>query len=207
MRLIGERHLQEPRAERCRVFSHESGLDALYTICRLTLPTKVMEAVMRNVDFVDIEHHQTVRLADDFSFTALDLRGKDVTQYGFVATVDGCTVACMGDIPCHPELYPEIAGVDWLMHEAYCLESQRDTLHPERIGHCTVLEAARIAQCVATNRLLLYHRSDALATADPHAVIREVSSAFSDKGSSPHQGHHVIALAGKGTGRCPSILK
>ena len=46
------------------------------------------------------------------------------------------------------------------MHEAFCLESEREKYQPEKIHHCTVKETACIARSMQVRNLVIYHTVD-----------------------------------------------
>lgn len=161
LRMIGESTLSHKNRSRYRVFSHREGLTALTMISRSTLSENEWAKICRRVEFVEIKDQDIIQLSDDFEFRCFDLCASDVTQYGFIAALEGrVTIACVGDIPCTPKIQSNIKSVDWLMHEAFCLERERKEFQLEKIRHCTVKEAACIAQSIQAHNLVLYHTAD-----------------------------------------------
>ena len=182
LRMIGEMALDGEEMRGYRVFSHDEGIRALVIICRATLSEKVWAEVSRLVEFVEIRDGDNFELSDAFALRCIDLRAGGMKQFGFVATVgSGVRVACMGDVPAPDGIEREIAGCDWLLHEAFCPESQRAIYHPELICHCTALEAGRIARHLNVRHLLLYHRADYSHGASKDDYIRECESVFSGR--------------------------
>ena len=49
---------------------------------------------------------------------------------------------------------------DWLLHEAFCLESEADIFHPYEKHHSTVADASKLAEELHVKNLLLYHTED-----------------------------------------------
>jgi ribonuclease Z len=73
--------------------------------------------------------------------------------------------------------YPEaFHGADLLIHEAMFLEKHRH--HAEKKYHSTALEAARVANHLKADRLLLTHRSRRYN--DPRVLLKEARSEFSN---------------------------
>ena len=67
---------------------------------------------------------------------------------------------CLGDEPLSPSGEPYARGSAWLMHEAFCLESQSDIFTPHEKLHSTVKEACENAARMGVENLILYHTED-----------------------------------------------
>ena len=67
-------------------------------------------------------------------------------QYGFTMRLkNGQKLTCAGDEPLNEKCFGYAEGSDWLMHEAFCLYSQRDQYDPYEKHHSTVREACELA--------------------------------------------------------------
>ena len=66
----------------------------------------------------------------------------------------------VGDEPYreHEEVYAK--GADWLLHEAFCLYSQRERFSPYEKHHTTVQDACQTAETLGVKNLSLYHTED-----------------------------------------------
>ena len=51
-------------------------------------------------------------------------------------------------------------GCEWLLHEAFCLYSERDLFNPYEKHHSTVKDACELAQKLHVPNLVLYHTED-----------------------------------------------
>lgn len=49
---------------------------------------------------------------------------------------------------------------EWLLHEAFCLYSERDIFDPYEKHHSTVKDACELAEKLNVKNLLLYHTED-----------------------------------------------
>ena len=53
-----------------------------------------------------------------------------------------------------------MAGSSWLLHEAFCLYSEREIFKPYEKKHSTVKEACELAQSLHIPNLVLWHTED-----------------------------------------------
>jgi len=66
----------------------------------------------------------------------------------------------LGDEPYREALFEYANGADYLLHEAFCLYSQRDIFHPYEKHHSTVKDACETAESLKIKNILLYHSED-----------------------------------------------
>ena len=85
------------------------------------------------------------------------LPAKKDKQFGFI--VDDRLVFC-GDEPLSEDLFDLVKNKDWLIHESFCLDIDKDLFKPHQKGHCTVKDAAIIAKNVNVKNLVLIHTED-----------------------------------------------
>ena len=80
---------------------------------------------------------------------------------GFAMTLkDGRKIACCGDEPYCDAEYEYVKGSTLMLHEAFCLYSQRDIFEPYKKNHSTVKDACELAEQLGVPNLVLYHTED-----------------------------------------------
>ena len=93
--------------------------------------------------------------------TFFDTKSHKAIQYGIkVELLNGKTITYLGDEPYNPECEQYAKGVDYLMHEALCLEAEEEKYHPHKISHSTVKDAADWGVALAVPNLILHHTED-----------------------------------------------
>ena len=121
----------------------------------------------KDTRFIDDRLH-LIELRDGDRF---DIIGHDVTffdigstkakQYGFTMDIgDGEKLTCCGDEPFSERERTYVEGSKWLLHEAFCLYSERDFFKPYEKHHSTVKEACILAEQMQIRNLLLYHTEE-----------------------------------------------
>lgn len=84
-----------------------------------------------------------------------------IKQFGFCMELgNGEKLTCCGDEPYNPCEKQYAENSTWLLHEAFCLESEADIFHPYEKHHSTVADASKLAEELHVKNLLLYHTED-----------------------------------------------
>ena len=73
---------------------------------------------------------------------------------------NGKKLTCCGDEPYNACEKKYAENSTWLLHEAFCLDSQADRFHPYEKHHSTVKDACQLAEELNVKYLLLYHTED-----------------------------------------------
>lgn len=93
--------------------------------------------------------------------TFFDIASTKAKQFGYRMDLGGGrSLTCCGDEPLSEAGLPYAAGATWLLHEAFCLESEEALFHPHEKHHSTVAHACRVAERIGVRNLLLYHTED-----------------------------------------------
>lgn len=174
------------------LYGHAEGLQALETICRLTLPGKVCRHL-----HADILLHA---LADGAEFTAAGMRGQafdigstKARQYGFALQLpDGRRLCCLGDEPYNERAELYARGADWLLCEAFCLYADRERFKPYEKHHSTALDAGRLAAGLDVRNLLLYHTEDKTLATRRDSYTAEAAEHFTGVIHVPDDMEHML---------------
>ena len=69
-------------------------------------------------------------------------------------------LTCCGDEPYNECEEKYAKGSKWLLHEAFCLYSEKDIFNPYEKNHSTVKDACEVAEKLNVKNLVLYHTQD-----------------------------------------------
>ena len=143
-----------------RIYAHDEVIALIRDMADKLLLSK-------DTRFIDDRLH-LIELRDGDRF---DIIGHDVTffdigstkakQYGFTMDIgDDEKLTCCGDEPFSERERTYVEGSKWLLHEAFCLYSERDFFKPYEKHHSTVKEACILAEQMQIRNLLLYHTEE-----------------------------------------------
>ena len=97
----------------------------------------------------------------DYKVKFLDVHSQKDQQFGFKTQLaNGKTIVFLGDETYNETLREEVQGCDFLLHEAFCMESEADVFKPYEKMHSTAENAGKIAASLDVGSLILYHGSD-----------------------------------------------
>lgn len=142
------------------IYCHEGLTESISTICRLTLQGKFFNMIGDRIHLIPVSHGE-VKTILNYSVTFFDIQSAKAKQYGFTMVLENQKhLTFTGDEPYNPDCAPYVTGSDWLLHEAFCLYSQRDIFQPYEKHHSTVKDACELAELLHIPNLVLWHTED-----------------------------------------------
>lgn len=203
------RHAGGPGSKGMTLYLHEDVMRVAKGMVDLLFPDK-KDSIMESVRFVPVSHGDTAEILG-CKVKFLDLRSPNVPQFGFkMELLSGKTLAFNGDVPFVEENRGELQGVDYLLHEAFHLASDKQGPggmppmggpgmppmpggpggmppmggpggKPGKMGHSTVKEAAGYAQSLSVRTLVLFHGTDNDYENRQRAYTAEAEKEFSGR--------------------------
>ena len=194
-----------PGTSGMEIYLHEDLMNVVLGVLKLLYPDS-FDTFTKNNSFITVKHGDEAEVLGR-KFRFLDLNSPNVTQYGFVMTMeDGEKFAFHGDVPFEEGNRAELTGMKYLMHEAFNLESDKGfgmpgapggpppgpggpmtpDGKPRKMGHSTVKQAASYAQSLKAENLILVHGSDNDLENRKEKYIAEASREFTGKIFAPN---------------------
>ena len=97
----------------------------------------------------------------DHEFTFFDILSTKAKQFGFTfINNNNEKIVCCGDEPYNENCYEYVKDASWLLHEAFCLYSQKDIYKPYQKHHSTALDAGKLASSLNAKHLVLWHTEE-----------------------------------------------
>lgn len=181
IRMIGQLLLNNKYDGNLKIYAHGEVIDQLQTICRIVLMTKITDLFGKRFVFIKLHNgdsHNILRR----EITFFDIKSTKLLQYGF--KIKENSLFFCGDEPLNKEFYDDAAGSDYLLHEAFCLYSEREKFKPYEKHHSTVKDVCSMAEDLRIKNLLLMH------TEDSHIADRK--KLYADEGQKFYSGNLVI---------------
>lgn len=140
-----------------RVYACEKVLENLQTICEIVLMKKVTNLFGNSIRLIRLQDGDSHTILDR-TITFFDIKSTKLIQYGFRLAEENLFFC--GDEPLNPAFYPEAEGASYLLHEAFCLFSEREKFKPYEKHHSTVRDACQTAEELKVKNLILMHTED-----------------------------------------------
>ena len=142
------------------VYGHDEVLSLLYDMAGKLLWEKEFAFIGDRILLHEITDGQSVEIIGHKT-TFFDVCSKKAKQFGFAMELDNHEkLTCCGDEPLHDNLEHYAKNCKWLLHEAFCLYSERDIHQPYEKHHSTVKDACELAERLGVQNLVLYHTED-----------------------------------------------
>lgn len=142
------------------IYMHEELCEIVKKITNLLLPQKFLDLLDKKIFFRAVKDKQEINILN-YNIKFLDILGKKDKQFGFKTKLEnGKCLAFLGDETFNMDLSDEIKGIDWLLHEAMCLENEVEIYKPYPKSHSTPKKAAGIAKSLHAKNLIIYHCND-----------------------------------------------
>lgn len=192
VRMIGQQMHKGKYQGDLRIYCHRGLMDTILTLCRLTLVQKVQKLIGERILIVPVKDGETVRILER-DVTFFDIHSTKAVQFGFrIRLEDGQVVVCAGDEPYNPVCKNYVQGVDWLLHEAFCLYGEREKFQPYEKHHSTVKEACTLAEELKIPNLVLWHTEDKNLTKRKALYIGEGKEYYKGNLFVPDDGEIIV---------------
>lgn len=160
------------------IYMHRELEGTIRKILFEVLPKKFTKWIDERIIFNIVEDKQEIKILN-YNIKFLDLYAKKDRQFGFKTELENKkTFAFLGDETFDEKLRKEVKCSDWLLHEAFCLDSEADIFKPYEKMHSTVKTASEIAKSLEIKNLLLYHGSDNNIANRKELYIKEAKQYF-----------------------------
>ena len=160
VRMIGTQMKKGTYEGTLSIYCHDGLVETIKTLCRLTLQKKFCDLIGTQILLIPVTDGETRDILG-YPVTFFDIHSTKARQFGFTTVLkNGKKFTCTGDEPFQELCLPYVEGSSWLLHEAFCLYSQREQFHPYEKHHSTVKDACELAQAMQIPNLVLWHTED-----------------------------------------------
>jgi ribonuclease Z len=142
------------------IYCHKDNIDAINIISGLLLEKKFTKYIGDRIIFAEIYDRCKLTILN-FNIEFFDIKSTKQLQFGFTTTLsNGKKLTFLGDEPFKEELHEFGSDAEYLLHEAYCLYSQKDVFKPYEKHHATVKDACENAAKLNAKTIIMYHTED-----------------------------------------------
>ncbi|MCQ2547441.1 MAG: MBL fold metallo-hydrolase [Clostridia bacterium] len=142
------------------IYGNDEVIGLLKDMCAKLLKKKDAMHIDQRIKF-DIIEDREERNIIGHNICFFDLHSTKAKQFGFVMDMgDGEKLTFAGDEPFTEDAYSLVRGSKWLLHEAFCLDSEAEIFKPYEKNHTTVKDSCKLAESLGIANLILYHTEE-----------------------------------------------
>lgn len=145
--------------EEINIYCNDVVCEAIKGVAKYILPEKLMNAIYSKVNF-EILKDGDIHHINGIEYKFIDIQAKGTKQFGFECEINDKRVMFLGDETLNPVMYDRIKGADYVMHEAFCLDSEENIFHAYEKHHSTVKSASDVMNELDVKNLILYHTEE-----------------------------------------------
>lgn len=164
-----------------RIYAHEEVIHIIQTAAPLFLQEKEARLIGEKgpIRLITVNDGETMDILGR-QITFFDIHSTKAKQFGYMMEIEpGEKLTCCGDEPYHESAYRYAYASKWLLHEAFCLETEAERFRPYEKHHSTVVDACKNAQMLQAENLILYHTKDNRPVDRQETYIQEGEIYFS----------------------------
>lgn len=116
-------------------------------------------AIENNINIVVLKDNEKRNICG-LEYTFFDVLAAKNKKYGFETNINEKKLVFLGDETCSTKLYNRINNADYVMHEAFCLDSEQDIFKPYEKKHSSVKSVCENLKYLNIKNLILFHTED-----------------------------------------------
>lgn len=160
IRAVCQKIIEGKYGDNLYIYSHNNNIEIIKTISNLLLQDKFTKYLDDRVKFVAIEDKVCLDILN-WKVEFFDIKSTKMLQFGFkIIFKSGRKLVFLGDEPLNKSLADYVDKCDYLMHEAFCLYSEREKFKPYEKHHSTVRDACINASNLKVKNVILIHTED-----------------------------------------------
>jgi len=165
------------------IYCNDIVYEAIMEVSKHTIPPKLIARALSVVE-IHILKSEEEKDINGIKYTFFDICAKGTKQFGFECIIDEKKLVFLGDETLNTNLYERVRGADYVMHEAFCLDSEENIFHAYQKNHSTVKSASEVMDKLNVKNLILYH------TEESHGTERK--ALYTKEGKENFEGNVIV---------------
>ena len=146
--------------DKINIYCNSEVAESINKLISAVFPSKLQEVTNENIVIHILSDGDKLNIAG-LDITFFDVHAKANLLYGFETILStGKKLVFLGDETCNPILYNKLKDADYVMHEAFCLDSEEDIPQIIKEVHSTVKSVCQAMEPLNIKNLILYHTED-----------------------------------------------
>jgi len=146
--------------EKINIYCNNEVAESIKKLISAIFPDKLQEVIEKNILVHVLYDGENVNIAGE-NITFFDVHAKGNLLYGFETVLkNGAKLVFLGDETCNQILYDKLKEADYVMHEAFCLDSEENIPKVVKEHHATVKSVCQTMEPFGIKNLIIYHTED-----------------------------------------------
>lgn len=145
--------------DKINIYCNDVVFESIKEVSKHILPSKLVDAIYNIVNFKILNDGDQYQI-NGVNYSFFDIKAKGTKQFGFKCELNNKKLAFLGDETLNSDLYESIRGYDYVMHEAFCLDSEERIFHAYEKNHSTTKSVSEVMNKLNVKNLILYHTED-----------------------------------------------
>lgn len=159
------------------IYCNDVVYEAVMEVSKHILPEKLVKGILNIVDFHILRDEEKIEI-NGVEYTFFDIQARGTKQFGFECNINNKRLVFLGDETLNPNLYERIRNSDYVMHEAFCLDSEENIFHAYEKNHSTAKSASKVMNDLDVKNLILYHTEESHGNERKNLYKKEAQESF-----------------------------
>ena len=189
-RMVSE-FIQGKLKEKIKLYCNDVVYQAITEVSKYILPKKLVDVIPNNVEFVVLKDGDK-HVINGVTYTFFDVLARGTKLFGFECMLNKKKLAFVGDETLNPQLYNRLTNVDYVMHEAFCLDSEESIFHAYEKNHSTTKSVAEVMNKLNVKNLILFHTEDSHGSKRKQLYTKEAQRYFNGRVIVPNDLEEIV---------------
>ena len=177
LKKIGIAVINEEIETKINIYCNDVVYEAIMEVSKHILPKKLASAAFSIVNFHVLNEEEEIQI-NEINYKFFDVKAKGTKQFGFECSIQGKRLVFLGDETLNSNLYERVKNADYVMHEAFCLDSEENIFHAYQKNHSTVKSASEVMNRLEVKNLILYHTEESHGDERKKLYTQEAQETF-----------------------------
>ncbi len=160
------------------IYCNDVVYESIIEVSKHILPEKIVKGILNIVNFHILNNEEKIEI-NGVEYTFFDIQARGTKQFGFECKLNEKRLVFLGDETLNPNLYERVRKSDYVMHEAFCLDSEENVFHAYEKNHSTAKSASKVMSDLEVKNLILYHTEESHGNERKSLYIKEGKENFS----------------------------
>lgn len=159
LKRLGSSFRRDKYEGKLNIYCNDEVAHSIKNIYPNLYPDVYVSAISDRLNIIVLKDNETRNICG-VEYTFFDVLARKNKMYGFETIINNKKLVFIGDETCNIKLYDRLKNSDYLMHEAFCLDSEQDIFNPYEKKHSTVKSVCENFNNLNIKNLILFHTED-----------------------------------------------